>query len=297
MWITRDGVERREFVNLETTDRAIAKRKVAKLVKLLESGTVVAEAKAKATETESVADYSVGWLARREAQGIVMVKEEKAYLAHHILPELTMPMDAVRPTHVRQVIDSAIAKGLRRGTVSHLHRLMGRMFKSAWQDEIIKENPVLRVAVPQMREVNRERAILTDDEIQRLMGCPDVDLELRMVSLVSRVEGGMRTGDLVKWDWAYINVDTFEVCTIPRAKTERPQVLEIPAVLRPFIRAWWERQECPRVGPVFPSRRGKRKGSFKQARGASFAGRLRRGLLKSLRELEACLHATATPPG
>jgi len=71
------------------------------------------------------------------------------------------------------------------------------------------------------------------------------------------------------------------VCTIPRAKTERPQVLEIPAVLQPFIRAWWERQGCSRVGPVFPARRGKRKGGFKQARGASFAGRLRRGLLKA----------------
>jgi hypothetical protein len=34
LWVTRDGVTRREFLNLETTDRALAKRKMAKLSKM-----------------------------------------------------------------------------------------------------------------------------------------------------------------------------------------------------------------------------------------------------------------------
>jgi integrase len=254
---------------------------MAKLSKMLDAGELVADAKAAVHETESVADFPEAWLARREAQGVVMVKEERAYLKRHILPHLTYALDAVRPVHVRQVIDAAIAGGLRRGTVTHLHRLMGRLFKSAWQDEIIKENPVLRVTVPAVREVNRDRVILTDDEVERFMACVDVDLELRMLSLVSRVEGGMRTGDLLRWDWSYIDLENFKECTIPRAKTERPQVLEIPPVLSPFLRAWWVRQGSPRVGPVFPSRRGKSKGGFKTARGNGFAGRLRRGLLKA----------------
>jgi hypothetical protein len=36
-------------------------------------------------------------------------------------------------------------------------------------------------------------AILTDDEFLRFVGCAAVVLELRMLSLVARCEGGMRT--------------------------------------------------------------------------------------------------------
>jgi integrase len=282
MWITRDGVERREFVNLETKDKALAKRKMAKIQRMLDAGELIAEAKASVGECESVADFAEAWLTKRKARGVLSEPEERGYLKRYILPHLPYPLDAVRPIHVREVLDAAIATGrLRQGTISHLHRIMGRMFKSAWEDEVIKENPVLRVKVPPMREVRFERVILTDAEVERFMACPDVDLELRMLSLVSRVEGGMRTGDLVRWCWSYIDVDTFAECTIPRAKTERPQRLQIPEVLAPFLRAWWERQGSPRVGPVFPSRRGVRKGGFKAPRGNGFARRLRRGLLKA----------------
>jgi len=282
MWITREGVERREFVNLETTDKALAKRKMAKIQKMLDAGEIFAEAKTIAAECESVADFAEAWLVKRKARGVASEPEERGYLKRYILPHLPYPLDVVRPVHVRGVLDAAIATGkLRHGTISHLHRIMGRMFKSAWEDEIIRENPVQRVKVPPMREVHRDRVILTDDEIERFMACQDVDLELRMLSLVSRVEGGMRTGDLCRWDWSYIDVDTFAECTIPRAKTEKPQRLQIPDMLAPFLRAWWARQGSPRVGPVFPSRRGKRKGGFKANRGNGFAHRLRRGLLRA----------------
>ncbi len=281
MWITRDGVTRRESIDLETTDRALARRKLVRLQQRIDAGELVADVKATAAESETVADFAEAWLARREAQGVVMVRDERANLRDHILPHLALPLDEVRPVHIRAVIDAAIAGGYRRGTVGHLHRLMGRLFKSAWQDEVIRENPVLRVEVPALRETKRERVILTDAEIDLYMGCPNADLELRMLSLVSRVEGGMRTGDLTRWDWTYIDLDGFAECTIPRAKTEKPQTLQIPEVLRPFLRAWWVRQDSPRVGPVFPVRRGKRKGGFKAARGTSFAKRLRRDLLRA----------------
>ena len=41
MWITREGVERREFVNLETADKALAKRKMAKVQRMLDAGEEV----------------------------------------------------------------------------------------------------------------------------------------------------------------------------------------------------------------------------------------------------------------
>ena len=78
-----------------------------------------------------------------------------------------------------------------------------------------------------------------------------------MLSLVARCEGGMRTGDLHKWDWTMLDRVYSQQCTIPRSKTSVPQVLAIPSVLAPFLRAWWERSGEPESGPVFPARVGK----------------------------------------
>ncbi len=128
-----------------------------------------------------------------------------------------------------------------------------------------------------MREVKKERAILTDLEIERLVACPDVVLELHMLSIVARCEGGVRTSDLHGWDSTMIDRLHFEQCTVPRAKTGTPQLLGIPPVLAPFLRARWEHEGKPESGPVFPARRGQRAGQGK-LRGNSYVERLHRGL-------------------
>src|SRR5262245_49003729 len=104
---------------------------------------------------------------------------------------------------------------------------MYRLFKAAWQAELIETNPVERVTVPKMREVRKERVILTDEEIAQYLGCADVDLELRLVSIVARVEGGMRTSDIIHWDWSMIDRVQFAGCFVPRSKTGKPQALEV----------------------------------------------------------------------
>ena len=55
----------------------------------------------------------------------------------------------------------------------------------------------------------------------------------------------------------------------------------IPEVLRPVLRAWWEKHGSPTSGPVFPARRGKNEGGFKATRGISYAKRLRTGLFRA----------------
>ncbi len=83
--------------------------------------------------------------------------------------------------------------------------LLHRMLADAWRAEIIENNPVARVKLPPSREIRKERTILTDDELAQFVACEAVDLELRMMALVARCEGGMRTGDLHKWDWSMID--------------------------------------------------------------------------------------------
>jgi integrase len=159
---------------------------------------------------------------------------------------------------------------------------MFRTMRAAWEEELIDENPVARVRVPRMAEVKRARMILTDDEIARYIASPNAKrVDMKVMSLASRTEGGMRTGDLTRWDWTMIDRDGFAECTIPRAKKGLPQQLEIPEVLRPFLRAWWEGHKSPNAGPVFPGLRGRHRGTARADRGTSFAGVLRRELLRA----------------
>ena len=204
------------------------------------------------------------------AQGIASVPDERGWLDRYVLPAIgKLPVSDVRANHVRGILEEVTAKGLRRASVAHVRGVMKRLFRAAGEEELIEADPTQFVRVPKTREVKKARAILTDTEFAKFIACPTADLELRMLAPVARCEGGMRSGDLIRWDWAQIDRVHFAECTVPRAKTGTPQALSIPAVLAPFLRTWWERQGNPESGPVFPARRGPRAGDFRQGRGAS----------------------------
>ena len=126
----------------------------------------------------------------------------------------------------------------------------------------------------------KRRAVLTDAEFQQLFACPAVLPELKMMVLLARTIGGMRTGDLHALEWRAFGPD-FATAIVPRRKTrkKRPaQELEVPAAVRGFIDAWWRALGEPKCGPVFPVRRGKRTGKRKRPSN-SYAKQLREALL------------------
>jgi integrase len=276
-----DGTTTRPFYSLGTTDKALARRKLVRLVATLEAGDELVDAPKSASTRERVRDYADAWLAKREAQGVGMAKKERSTLEAYALPAIgRLPLCDVRPSHVRSILDEAVTHGLKRATVAHVRGALRRLFAAALTDELVDTNPVVPVRVPRMREVRKQRTILTDGEFAKFVGCAAVDLELRMLGLVARCEGGMRTGDLHRWDWTMIDCLLFAECTIPRAKTRTPQGLAIPVMLAPFLRAWWERAGKPESGPVFPVRTGKRVGEAKRPLN-SYAKRLRRELFRA----------------
>jgi integrase len=292
-----DGSVSRPMYSLGTTDKAIARRKLAQLVAALAKARGGSPADSAPVVTEAVREYAEEWLEKRKAQGVVAVADERRNLELHILPSIGhLPLGDVRSPHVRAVLEDLVTKPRQRPkrngvpdqlatysrqTIKHVRGVMHRLFDAAWRAEIIESNPVSRVRTPRVREVRKERIILTDAEFERFVGCAQVDLELRMASIVARCEGGMRTGDLLRWDWSMIDRAAFAECIVPRSKTGTPQALAIPPVLAPFLRAWWERAGCPASGAVFPARRGRNAGGFKHKNGYTFAGRLRTALFRS----------------
>ncbi|HEY4012058.1 MAG TPA: hypothetical protein VGM06_01860 [Polyangiaceae bacterium] len=284
VWVTLpDDTEERRWVNLKTKDRTTAKRKLARLVAGLESGELVDDARAKATEVETYRAFTLDRHEKRGAAGIVMARDEQNNRVRFIYPVLgDLPLPRVTDDYVRQVLEEARDKGLARETVHKIRAVMRRDFKRARIEKIITQSPADDVELPDgLKKDKRPRVILHDDEIARHLGAAKCDLELKMLALVARTEGGMRTAELVRWDWAMLDTSEFLACTIARAKTGEVQRLEIPDVLRAFLRAWHERAGKPTAGPVFPVRRGRKAGQARTGRGVSFASRLRRELFKA----------------
>lgn len=275
-----EGERLQKVVDLGTHDRQVAKRRLSRWHAEQRQGAPVALETAAAEE--SVEQYATAWLSSREAAGIVMVRDERIYLTRHVYPEIgTLALSAVKPANVRAVLDAAIAKGLRRNTVAHLRALLHRLFRAAFVDELIRENPVDRAPMPRMRETRKERCVLTDAEFAQYMASPAGTLELKLMALVARIEGGMRTSDVIRWDWSHLDRVHFAECIIPRSKTGAPQALAIPPVVGEAMRMRWERAGRPETGPVFPVQRGPRLGEMRATRGVSFARRLRRDLLRA----------------
>jgi integrase len=124
----------------------------------------------------------------------------------------------------------------------HIRDTALRIFESAWRDEIIAENPVKRVTLPDVDDgrIEKARCILTDDEFGMLMQCAEADAEIKLMALMARTIDGMRAGDLVALTWQAFDPE-FMTCTFVRRKTRkknrRPQPLEVPEPVRPFLAA------------------------------------------------------------
>src|SRR6266480_7241719 len=101
-----EEVTTRPLYSLGTTDKALAKRKLAKLVAALEAGHDVLDAAESANAPELVKEYAEAWHAKRTARGVVMARHEWRYLETHALPAIGhLPLCDVTASHVRAVLD------------------------------------------------------------------------------------------------------------------------------------------------------------------------------------------------
>jgi len=286
--VTIDGVRVRKVVDLGTRDRVVARRKRRELL----AGNATAESVAK---PETVARYADAWLDGREARGVRIAPDERRWFDHYWREAIgNLSIDNVRPHHVQSVLSDCATgklrgptgKRLKRASIEAVRGVLLRILDTAWRTELIRENPVARVKLADVvgrNEARRERAILTDAEINALLVHPAVHVEMKMLVLLARTIGGMRAGDLNALQWTAVDLESFAVVRVPRRKTRKPQPLEVPEAVRPYLERWWREQSKPTDGAVFPVRRGARAGETKSQRSSSgYAKRLRRDLKRAL---------------
>jgi integrase len=304
--VTVDGERVRRRFALETSDLAVAKLKVARLMR--EHHVTPDAAKA----SVSVAEYAMPWIERREALGIAATDYERRFCERVWLPAFgTMPIDKVKRGDVQSVLDAMATGEIRprprhehdkpgpysRQSIVHARSTIVRLFQDAWREELLSENRASRSRVPDLQDDGRPRATLTDAEIAQLIACPEADAEIKLLVLLSRSIGGLRAGDLNALDWTAFGPD-FATCTLVRRKTRRkrpaPETFAVPEGVRPYLSAWHARQHCPESGPVFPVRRGERAGEAKKRSNMSYADRLRRELVKAGVTRHELHHETST---
>jgi hypothetical protein len=184
------------------------------------------------------------------------------------------------------------ARTLSGQSVVHLRNDLKGVFGELWRTRCIKENPMDRVRLPRALpgKDERERLLLSDQEFSRFVSAETTPERLRVMALVMRNVGGMRTSDAHAWDWSLVDLRKFRTARVYRPKTERPKgeapkvvtvlaELEIPKPIRAPLRAWWTSQGKPTKGPVFPIAIGQRAGERQGKR--SHVRELRRALWRA----------------
>src|SRR5450755_3058125 len=177
--VTIDGESIRKWFDLGTDNKIVARRKMARLLKehAAAGGASIAEIAVNARRSETVAEMVEAYTERRKLEGVKTWQDEARWLRLDVLPVIgSMPIDKVRPAHIREVLEGAQARGRWHQSLIHVRGVMSRMFARPWRDELIAENPVARVELPRTREVKRARVILTDVEVVRFVTCETVDL-------------------------------------------------------------------------------------------------------------------------
>ena len=277
-----DGVPVQKSFDLETHDRAAARIKLKRLLaERALTETLADEAKRAETFSEA-AKRIVG------ASGIATKDARLERLKKYAFPTFGMkPVDTIRAGDIAEMLEGVAAAGQSRQQCVHLRNDISAVLGELWRAEMLPENVAAKVRIPKHARVDRrERAVLTDEELMRYLAWQPPEtkrqpavLERQTMACVSRMFGGLRLGDIRAMRWEAFSLPDFAMGWAPRKKTARPQLLEVPAMLRPILGDWWERAGRPTTGPMFPVRKGKRAGQ--QRKPSSPAKALRRDLMRA----------------
>ncbi len=281
VWAIVDGERVRVTKPLGTDSRAAAKVKLARLL---------ASDDPNALDLSEPETFEVATGRFFEARTSASSKDERARLKRYAFPELGARLvTKVNARHINAALDACKAAGKSRSTVQQLKQDIANVFTMLKREGVVERNPADDAEIPRYKATQKkERAVLTDDELAIYLAYEPPPgafkkpvLERQTMACVSRMFGGLRTGDLHAIRWESFDLETpFAWGWAPRQKTKRPQRLAIPNVLRVVLAAWWETHGKPKSGPVFPSRRGESAGKAKGK--VSHAKAFRRDLARAL---------------
>ena len=131
-------------------------------------------------------------------------------------------------------------------TANNRLKILRVAFQQAWRDGFIDDNPAAKVPVLKAHSEGASRRAFTLQELKRLIEAANG--EWKGVILFG-IYTGQRLGDIVRLQWANIDLETNSLALTTR-KTHRRQILPLAAP----VRKWLDRQDRKSgQKPVFPT--------------------------------------------
>ena len=225
---------RKEIQNRsEKAARALLKQEIARADRGLAPGTSV-----------TVHAYAQGWLDHKANEGLKPSTLDfyRAALLHFDAID-SLPVSALSPAHVRDLIDKRTAEGYASRTIRGVVQTLNLVLRQAMADGLVERNVAALVRLPQL--VSKEPQHFTAEQVRRFL---DVAKEDELGSLYGVALGtGLRRGELLALTWRDIDLDK-GLARVRRAKTAAG-VREVP--LAPFaLAALAGLPQTP--GPIWP---------------------------------------------
>jgi len=294
-YLVIDGIPTRVMRALRTRDRDEANRRLNRMIDENAAERAVIE------RIETVAEAAERVWTDRQASGHYderSAHESLERLKRHALKVIgSMPVTKVRRADVYRVLKRCRRKGLGLSSTKHVRQDLRAIFNECEAEGVITVNPCDKVKMPRFSEEKREQAQLTDFQLGVYLAYEHPQkkwrtsvLERQIMAVVSRMFGGLRTSDLHRLRWEQLDAagGRFRQGWAPSKKTKTRRKLPIPDRLRPFLIRWWDENDRPAKGLVFPVRVGARAGqekvkstharSFRRDVEASFKAAIKAGI-------------------
>ena len=203
----------------ESTGLTIGKEKQAAEIRrslmerIEQSKRIVSETGAEPSATLTLARYGHRWVKARQQRGVSSAGDDETRFRLHVNPRLVagrpfgeMPLEEVRPRHVRDLVRSLKEEGeLAPRTVRNVYGMLHALFVDAKLDELVVSNPceLPREALPKRVDKNplwRATAKFSRDEVERLISDERIPWDRRVINAILFL-GACRWGEMAALRW------------------------------------------------------------------------------------------------
>jgi integrase len=159
-------------------------------------------------------------------------------------------------------------------TIKHIHSSASGIFARATELGYCKHNPWRDVKVSSVPVINAEQGeAFTEKEVEAMIanldkdrnGRSDWNVQLARCVLAVGIWAGLRPSEIAALQWPSVDLTsaTLNVRKAyvygkekPTTKTGKDRIVPFRDKLTPILKAWWETNERPEAGWVFPNRDG-----------------------------------------
>ena len=199
----------------------------------------------------TLAEYTPEWMAHHRNAWKKSTRENyESILRVHLLPAFgDTALDEVTRRPVRRWVGELAADDLSRKTISNIVRCLSSILSSAVDDEILSDNPVMRLrhVMPRVKKERRNVRAWHPEQMKRILGAAEEVMptpELRLLIPVLEATG-LRIGEALGLQWHDIDLASGQLevrrarvrCETTSPKSRQERTLWMPHCLLPRLRS------------------------------------------------------------